>query len=115
MIDVLVELASWLLIGTGGAFLVIGAVGIVRMPDIFTRMHAASVIDTVGAGLVIAGLMVQAGSGLVTLKLLFLLALLFFTGPVVAHALAQAALHAGVVPVLHDDRRDRLDGGESSP
>lgn len=112
MIDAIVQVVSWLLLVTGGVFLVIGAVGIVRMPDMFTRMHAASVIDTLGAGLVVAGLMAQAGFGLVMLKLLFLLALIFFTGPVVAHALAQAALHAGLVPVLHDDRRARLDGAE---
>ena len=79
------------------------------MPDLYTRMHAASVTDTLGAGLLIGGLMLQAGLTLVTLKLLFLLALFFFTGPVVTHALAQAALHEGVEPVLHEDRRRRLD------
>ncbi|MGE0361975.1 MAG: monovalent cation/H(+) antiporter subunit G [Vicinamibacterales bacterium] len=110
MIAVLVDAASWVLLATGGGFLVVGATGMLRMPDLFTRMHAASVIDTLGTGLVVAGLMLQAGASLVTLKLLFLLLLIFFTGPVVSHALAQAALHAGVAPLLHDDRRGRLDG-----
>lgn len=114
MIDVSLQWLSWLLLASGGGFLVIGAVGVVRMPDVFTRMHAASVIDTLGTGLVVAGLMVQAGFGLVTLKLFFLLALLLFSGPVVSHALAQAALHAGVVPLLHDDRRNRLDSAGPS-
>lgn len=111
MTDAVVHSLSWVLVVAGGLFLVIGAVGVVRMPDMFTRMHAASVIDTLGTGLVVGGLMLQAGLSLVTLKLFFLLALIFFTGPVVSHALAQAALHAGLVPLLHDDRRDRLDGG----
>ena len=110
MIGAMLDAVSWLLIVSGGTFLVVGAVGIVRMPDMYTRMHAASVIDTLGTGLMVAGLMLQAGLSLVTLKLLFILALIFFTGPVVSHALAQAALHAGLLPLLHDDRRRRLDG-----
>lgn len=105
-----VEVLSWMFVASGSAFIVIGAVGMVRMPDVFTRMHAASVIDTVGAGLLVAGLILQAGPGLVALKLGFIFALFVFTGPVVSHALAQAALHAGTVPLLHEDRRGRLDG-----
>jgi multicomponent Na+:H+ antiporter subunit G len=107
MSGAILDAASWVLILAGGAFVVIGALGLVRMPDFYTRMHAASVTDTLGAGLLVGGLMLQAGFSLVTLKLLFLLALFFFTGPVVTHALAQAALHEGVEPILHEDRRSR--------
>jgi multicomponent Na+:H+ antiporter subunit G len=88
---------------------VVGAIGMVRMPDLFTRMQAASLIDTVGAGLLLFGFMLQAGFGLVTLKLVVMLALFFFIGPMVSHALAQAALHEGVKPILAEDRRGRLD------
>ena len=102
-----VEIASWVLILLGSFFTVAGAFGLVRMPEIFTRMHAASVIDTLAVGLLILGMSLQAGFSLVTLKLLFLLALFFFTGPVVTHALAQACLHEGVKPMLTEDRRDR--------
>lgn len=104
-----IEIASWALILAGSFFTVVGALGMVRMPDVFTRMHAASVIDTLGAGLILIGLMLQAGWGQVSLKLLFILALFFFTGPVVTHALAQAALHSGIKPQLSEDRTDRLD------
>ena len=83
------------------------------MPDIYTRAHATSVIDTVGAALLIFGLMLQAGFSLVTLKLLFLLAISFFTLPVVAHALAQAALHENIPPKLAEDRRRQAGGGEA--
>ena len=103
---------SWALILAGSFFTVVGAIGLVRMPDVYTRMHAASVTDTLGAGLLLAGLMVQAGLGLVTLKLLFILILFFFMGPVATHALAQAALHAGVRPQLSEDRTERLEGRE---
>jgi multicomponent Na+:H+ antiporter subunit G len=102
----LVEIASWVLILLGSFFTVVGAVGLIRLPDVYTRMHAVSVIDTMGIGLLMLGMALQAGLSLVTLKLFFLLALVFFTWPVVTHALAQAALHAGVEPQLAEDRRD---------
>ena len=105
--DAAFDIASWVLISIGGFFIVTGAVGMLRMPDVYTRMHAASLIDTPGAGLLIVGLALQAGSALVVFKLVVVLALLFFVGPVATHALAQAALEAGVEPVLDEDRRDR--------
>ena len=114
MKDLVVNLLSWGFILSGSFFVLVGAIGLLRMPDLYTRMHAASVTETLGAGLLIVGLMIQAGFGLVTLKLLFLLALFFFAGPVASHALAQAALHEGVEPILHEDRRKRLDSGENA-
>lgn len=105
MIAILIELSSWLLILAGSSFIVTGALGVVRMPDVFTRMHAASVIDSVGAALLLLGLILQAGFGLTALKLLFILLLFFITAPVVTHALAQAALHEGIKPILAHDRR----------
>ncbi len=112
MTQIIVNWVSWTLIGAGSFFVLVGAIGIVRMPDVYTRMHAASVMETLGAGLLLMGLMLQAGFSLITLKLVFLLALFFFVGPVVSHALAQAALHEGVEPLLHEDRRSRLDTAE---
>lgn len=104
----LLEIASWVLILSGSFFTLVGAIGLVRMPEVFTRMHAASVTDTLGVGLLFLGMCVQAGIGLVTLKLVFLLALFFFTGPVVTHALAQACLHEGLEPMLAEDRRNAI-------
>lgn len=102
-----IEIASWLLIVAGSFFTVVGALGLVRMPEVFTRMHAASVTDTLGVGFLILGMGLQAGFTLVTLKLFFLLALFIFTGPVITHALAQACLHEDVQPELAEDRRGR--------
>jgi multicomponent Na+:H+ antiporter subunit G len=102
---VILELASWAFVLTGSFFTVVGALGLVRMPDVFTRMHAASVTDTVGVGFLIAGMCLQAGFSLITLKLLFVLALFLFTAPVVTHALAQACLHEKLEPILAEDRR----------
>ncbi len=106
MIGTLVDIASWALISAGSVFVLIGAVGLIRLPDIYTRMHAASVIDTLGAALMLSGFILQAGFTLITVKLLFLLLLFFYTTPVVAHALAQAALQEGVEPILSEDRRE---------
>ena len=105
LVTLVVEIASWVLILLGSFFTVVGAFGLVRMPEVFTRMHAASVTDTLGVGFLILGMGLQAGLSLVTLKLVFLLALFVFTGPVVTHALAQACLHEGIEPLLAEDRR----------
>jgi multicomponent Na+:H+ antiporter subunit G len=102
-LELLRDIVGSALILGGGIFVVIGAVGILRMPDLFTRLHAASVGDTFGAGLMLIGMMVMAGFSLVTLKLLFLLLFLWFVGPVATHALARAALLAGVKPELAKD------------
>jgi multicomponent Na+:H+ antiporter subunit G len=98
-----VDIASWALILAGSFFTLVGAIGLVRMPDIFTRMHAASVTDTAGAGLLIFGMMLQAGFTLTALKLLMLLVLFLFTGPVVTHALAQTCLHEKIKPLLAEE------------
>lgn len=102
-LDLIRDVVSWVLIAGGGVFLVIGAIGLNRMPDVFTRMHATSVSDTFGAGLMLVGMMVQAGLSLVTAKLLFLLLFLWFTAPIATHALARAALLAGRKPAVVED------------
>lgn len=109
MIALFVEGLSWVFVLLGSGFILIGALGMIRMPDLFTRMQTASLIDTSGAGFLLLGLMLQAGFTLVAVKLLIIAALFFFVGPVVSHALAQAALHQGVKPILSEDRRNRLD------
>ena len=94
------DLVSWLLLVAGGFFFLVGAIGLNRMPDVFTRMHAISVGDTLGAGLLVAGMALQAGPTLVTVKLLLILLVIWFTGPVATHALAQAALHDKLYPLV---------------
>lgn len=95
-----IDIASWLLLGAGGVFCVIGGVGLIRMPDFYTRVHAASVTETLGAGLILVGLMLQAGLTLVSVKLLIIGLLIFFTSPTATHALTRAALTRGLEPVL---------------
>ncbi len=99
---ILVDTLSWALLLAGGFFLVVGAVGLNRMPDLYTRIHATGVSDTVGAGFLLLGMMLQAGFTLVTVKLVFLLLIFFFTSPVASHAVTRAALSVGVKPRLFD-------------
>jgi multicomponent Na+:H+ antiporter subunit G len=87
---------SWALLLAGGAFCVIGALGLVRLRSFFPRTHAASVLDSAGAGLILAGLLLQAGWTLVAVKLLFIGLLIFFASPTATHALANAARERGV-------------------
>ncbi|MCB1501967.1 MAG: monovalent cation/H(+) antiporter subunit G [Bauldia sp.] len=92
-------IAGSVIVLLGTLFMIIGALGMVRMPDVFTRLHAASVSDTFGVGLILVGLILIGGLSLVSFKLAFLLAFLFLTGPVATHAVARAALDAGVKPL----------------
>jgi multicomponent Na+:H+ antiporter subunit G len=100
-LNAIVDAASWLCLVAGGIFCVIGAVGMLRMPDFYTRLHAASVIETLGGGLIMLGLLLQAGMTLVAVKLLIVALLVFFASPTATHALAKAALERGVRPLLH--------------
>ncbi|MGI9387544.1 MAG: monovalent cation/H(+) antiporter subunit G [Methyloligellaceae bacterium] len=101
--DILLQWLSYGLIATGSFVVVVGALGLIRMPDVFTRMHAAGMIDTMGATLLFVGMGLTAGLSLVTLKLFVLWLLFFFTSPAASHALARAALYAGVKPYLAKD------------
>jgi multicomponent Na+:H+ antiporter subunit G len=99
------DVASWILLVAGGLFCVVGGIGLHRMPDVYTRMHAASVTDTLGAGLVLLGLILQAGWTLAMAKLVIIGLLIFFTSPAAVHALVRAALGRGLEPLL--DKADR--------
>lgn len=91
---------SWALLLTGSFFLVVGALGVLRMPDFYTRMHAASLTDTLAAIGILGGLMLQGGLTIVTIKLVLILAFLLLTSPVASHALAAAALSQGHKPLI---------------
>lgn len=112
-LDLIKDVVVGALLLAGSFFLIVGAVGLIRMPDVFTRMHGASVSDTMGAGLLVLGMVVEAGFTLVAVKLLIILAIFFFTGPLATHALARGALAVGIEPVLFDrsGRRRRKELG----
>lgn len=102
MTDLLSQIIGGAFLLAGSFFLLVGAVGLVRMPDVFTRMHAASVGETLGGSLLLISMMFHSGFSLVTFKLWVLLMVIFLLGPVATHALARAARYAGIEPMLAD-------------
>ena len=108
----LLDILSWAFIVAGSAFCVIGGVGFLRLPDVFARMHAAGIIDTVGVALVFIGLMLQAGLTLVTVKLIFIVGFILYTSPVATHALAQSVLSTGIKPQLAESEKEQENGGD---
>jgi len=100
------DLLSWALILIGVIGVLIGGIGVLRLPDVYTRMHAAGITDTLGAGAIIAGLMIQGGLTLVTVKLALILVFLFFTNPTSSFSLGHAALTSGIAPQLDHDLTD---------
>ncbi len=94
------EVLSWACLIAGGVFSVIGGIGLVRMPDFYTRMHGASITETLGAGLLLIGMILQAGLSLIAVKLVMIGLLIFFTSPAATHALAKAAYIRGLRPLL---------------
>ena len=97
--DLALDILSWICLLGGSIMCIIGGIGLLRLPDLFTRMHAAGIIDTLGIALILLGLMLQGGGVLVIIKLVAILLFIFFTGPTATHALAKAALHGGVKPL----------------
>ena len=69
---------SWICLLAGGFFVLVGGIGLIRLPDFFTRLHAAGITDTMGAGLILLGLALQSGFGLVAIKLLLFFGFLIF-------------------------------------
>ena len=95
----LILILSGLSIFIGIVALLIGSFGLIRLPDVFCRIHAVGMIDTAGASFIILGMVIYEGFTLVTVKLLFVGIFLFFTSPIATHAVAQVAHTMGVEPV----------------
>ena len=93
-----IDILSWIMLSAGGLFVFIGGLGALRMPNLYTRMHAASLTDTIAAVLIIGGVMLQAGATLATIKLAAILLFLLLTSPTASNALASAAILSGLQP-----------------
>lgn len=93
-----IDILSWIMLTAGGVFVFIGGLGALRMPNLYTRMHAASLTDTMAAVLILGGIMLQAGATLATIKLAAILLFLLITSPTASNALASAAILSGLKP-----------------
>jgi len=104
--ELIIDIASWVMFLGGSFFLLTGALGLLRLPDMFSRMHGAGIIDTMGAVMMFTGMILQAGLTLISVKLFLIILFLMFTSPTTTHALARAALGAGLKPLREDDKTD---------
>ena len=99
MMDMLVLVLSGLSIAIGVIALLIGSLGLIKLPDVYCRIHAVGMIDTAGASFIILGMIIHQGFSLVSFKLALIGVFLFFTSPIATHAVAQVAHKMGVKPV----------------
>ena len=99
----LLHIMALALISIGGLALIVGALGLIRLPDVYSRIHAAGIIDTAGVALMILGMILLSPSWLITVKLILIGVFLFFTSPISGHAIAQVARSQGVTPLARDE------------
>jgi len=104
--SVVMDVVSWVLLVAGGFFVVVGGVGLLRMPDLFTRMHAGCIADTMGTGLILVGLLFQSDDWVVMAKLLLILYFIIFANPTATHAVARSALDNDIRPLLPEEKAD---------
>ena len=97
ILELLINILSWVLILLGSGLVLIGSFGFFRFPDFWSRLHAASVIDSGGMILIIVGMCFQAGLTLITVKLVLIAIFLVITGPTATHAVANAASVSGLM------------------
>jgi multicomponent Na+:H+ antiporter subunit G len=113
--SLLLELLSGVCLLLGGILCITGGVGLLRMPDFFSRVHAASLTDTLAAPLLLSGLMLQMDWSLELFKVLAILLLILATNPTATHAMAKAALHGGQRPLVADEQNDTEEDSPSRP
>ncbi len=100
----ILDIVSSLLLIAGVFFGLSGAIGLFKFPDFFTRVHAASVTDSIAAILIIGGLLLQTSFDLNTAKLFFILLFLMLTSPTASHALAKSARHGGLLTLAETNK-----------
>jgi len=105
----LIEILSGLCIAVGVVALLTGSLGLIRLPDLYSRTHAVGMMDTAGVGFILLGLIIHEGFTLISVKLALVGIFLFFTSPIATHAVSQVAYRSGVKPVTEesDDKEGR--------
>ncbi len=98
----LMPILASIFIGLGVISILIGALGLIRLPDVYARIHAAGIIDTAGVAFFILGMICLSGWSLVTVKLILIGIFLFFTSPISGHAIARVAHLSGITPEGRD-------------
>ncbi len=118
ILDLGLDILTWAAILIGCFFVIITGYGLLRFPDLYSRIHAGGMADTLASFLILGGLALQSGLTLVTVKLIFIIAFLFITSPTATYALAQATFVAGLKPRVDEGQiddtspTDKVEGGK---
>lgn len=114
--DIIITISSGFFLLIGSFLCVSGGIGLLRFPDFYTRMHAVGVTDTLGAGMILVGLMILSTDFLVFAKLVMVLLLTLLIGPTTSHVLAKAAFHNGLIPKsLNNQEQNNKETTSSNP
>ncbi|MFN3260122.1 MAG: monovalent cation/H(+) antiporter subunit G [Pikeienuella sp.] len=109
------ELAVLALLLLGSVFTIVAGIGVVRLPDVFTRMHASTKVGTLGSGLILAGVAVHFADSAIVLRCILIVVFLLLTAPIGAHMIGRAALRIGITPwgiaSRGDGSKTKLDAG----
>lgn len=109
MIEYISNIIGLILVGAGVIFMLIGSIGIIKLPDFYSRSHATSKSDTLGIILIIGGLIIFEGLTLNSLKLFFIIIFIFIANPTGAHALGRAAFKKGLMPYFLKSKYEEED------
>ena len=107
--ELFIELFSYLFILIGSILILVGSIGLLRLPDVFSRIHAVGMIDTAGIGFIILGLLLHSGFSNTSIKLIIMGAILFFTSPISGHAVAISAKQNDLKPILKQSKVESLE------
>jgi multicomponent Na+:H+ antiporter subunit G len=100
-----VNVVANILLVIGLLFILAGVIGILRLPDFYTRLHAMGKCDTLGAALVLIALAIHEGVSLYSVKLLLISVFIGLANPTATHALGRAAIRAGLAPWIREEKR----------
>lgn len=115
MLEMVLQVIGWTLVALGLFTMLVGSLGLIRLPDFYTRSHAASMVDTTGIIILLLGLVFLIGFSQAGLKLLIGVIFVILSNPVAIHALARAAFRSGQRPLLGEDadrKHRKLEGKE---
>lgn len=103
----IISLLSDICLLLGGIFTLTGAVGLLRLPNFYTRLHAASVTESLAAPLLIIGIILDTGFTLDSAKLILIIIIMVVSNPTITHALCRAAAHGGNLPDMESTKKNQ--------
>ncbi|MDA8653945.1 monovalent cation/H(+) antiporter subunit G [Alphaproteobacteria bacterium] len=112
ILNLIITIIGGTSLALGSLAVIFGALGLLRLSDVYQRMHGAGILDTGGAGLILFGLLLLSPDWTVSVRIVLIGFLLVFTSPTATHAIARAASMAGIKPILGPKPRKNKEESE---